>query len=668
MSVSLLPLPEANPGPDGGSLLAKLEAVVRPEFDDELIPIDPDDPVFGRGRCRVPACERGSWARGLCPGHHQRWRKQDRPDVAQFASTTAPLTPRVNSRLADTFDLRPLRDRRQLHLEVAYSIQCRHHDRAVRLMPEMIRQLVRLLAASDVESLLDRPLDRWLETAVDGGFAASGSRTIGQLRYAYQHLCDLDDGADADSEFARDVWRAEVLGLPVNRPPRSMHFHPITAPWLRAAAKRWARFRLSTGKAFGSVYIEVRSLHYFSRFLAEQHPEIVDETGLTREVIEHYISWLAASHLSTNPINTYLVCLRGFLESCRRHGWLVGLDAHAAVYLDELPPRARTLPRFIDEFVMSQLEDPDNLAVLADPTTRHLLVLIIETGLRVTDACGLPFNPIIDDSVGWPCLRYLNHKMRAEQLVPLSQKAADAIRDQQAHLRERWDEPPPRLFPSPHCNPEGRRAISDSTFRQRLKRWQRDIDLRDEAGQPAHVTPHQFRHTLGTRMINQGVPQHVVQQLLGHATPQMTARYAHIHDATVRAAFDDYQRRRVDIAGQRLDYDPDAPSADAEWVKHNLARVAASLPNGYCGRPPQQDCPHPNACLTCPDFQTTPQFLPLHRRQRDDTLELLAAAEQAGNTRLVDNHRQVAANLERVITALETIDESHDEEPTHAPS
>lgn len=143
----------------------------------------------------------------------------------------------------------------------------------------------------------------------------------------------------------------------------------------------------------------------------------------------------------------------------------------------------------------------------------------------------------------------------------------------------------------------------------------------------------------------------------------MTARYATIHDTTVRAAFDDYQRRRVDIAGERLPFDPDAPAADAEWVKHNLARVAASLPNGYCGRPPQQDCPHPNACLTCPDFQTTPQFLPLHRRQRDDTLVLLVAAEQAGNSRLAANHRQVADNLGQVIDALEAIDR---EEPADA--
>jgi hypothetical protein len=130
-----------------------------------------------------------------------------------------------------------------------------------------------------------------------------------------------------------------------------------------------------------------------------------------------------------------------------------------------------------------------------------------------------------------------------------------------------------------------------------------------------------------------------------------------LHDATVRAAFDDYQQHRVDVHGYPLPFDPHAPSADAEWIKHNLARVQASLPNGYCGRPPQQECPPPNACLTCPDFQTTPAFLPIHRRQRDDTLELIDLAEQRGHTRLATNHRQVLDNLDNVITALEIINE-----------
>jgi hypothetical protein len=100
-------------------------------------------------------------------------------------------------------------------------------------------------------------------------------------------------------------------------------------------------------------------------------PDILGAAGLTRDVLEHYLSWLATSHLAGNTTNTYLVVLRGFLDACHRHRWLPGLSPRAAIYLDELPARPRPLPRFIPEFVMTQLEDHDNIALLPDDTTRH---------------------------------------------------------------------------------------------------------------------------------------------------------------------------------------------------------------------------------------------------------------------------------------------------------
>ena len=153
-------------------------------------------------------------------------------------------------------------------------------------------------------------------------------------------------------------------------------------------------------------------------------------------------------------------------------------------------------------------------------------------------------------------------------------------------------------------------------------------------------------------MINQGVPQHVVQRLLGHASPQMTATYARLHDSTVREAFQAFCATRVDINGRHLPFEAEAITSDAEWIKHHLSRIAASLPNGICGRPPQQDCPHPNACLTCPDFQTTVEFLPTHHRQAAQTRELIDAATADGNRRLADNHRAVLGHLERIIAGL----------------
>jgi integrase len=643
-----LPLPAEDP------LHAKLAVVLRAEFSTTVIRVDADNPVFARGRCRIPGCERGAWTRLLCMAHYTRWRHCGRPEIETFVASTAPVRSQPNSELIDAFDLRVLPD--SARLEVAYVIQCYSDDRKIRLLPGALRQLVRLLVDAGVESILDRPVERWVDTIAARGLV-DPSRTIGLVRYAYRHLTDLAEEGDSESEFARDVWRAAAIGMAQIRSPHQIRFDPITQAWLRAAVKRWTRFRLGAGKAFGSVQIDVRALSWFSRFLAQTDTAGTSEADLDREVLGRYLSWLAGASLAAHTKDSYLVALRAFLASCQRYNWLPALPAGAAIYLDELPRRPQPLPRFIPEFVMNSLEDPARLALLPDDTTRHLVIVLMETGLRVNDACWLPFNPVIEDSVGWPCLRYYNAKMAAEQLVPLSATAAGAIRAQQDQLRQRWPGGPAVLFPSPYANPDGTRPFSYATLRDRLQRWQDTIDLRDESGQRYRITPHRFRHTLGTRMINSGVPQHVVQRMLGHASPQMTARYASIHDTTVRAAFDDFQRRRVDISGRHLDFDPGAPTADAEWVKHNLSRVAASLPNGYCGRPPQQDCPHPNACLTCPDFHTTPQFLDIHRRQRDQTVKLISAAERAGRNRLADNHRHIHTNLERVITALEQIEE-----------
>lgn len=641
----------AVPDAGGDEKLAALFAVVRPAFAGEVIRVDPDDPVFGRGRCGVAGCARTSWARQLCSAHHQRWTKHGKPALERFTATTGPVATRAGSEMVDAFDLSMLAPRPRL--EVAYVLQCRHDDRRARVPPSTVRHLVGLLIDSGADSLLDRPLNDWLQ-AIRARDWKDPTRTIALTRYAYRHLIDLG-GIDVDAEYASDIWVAARLGIHVTRSPNQTRFDTISQPWLRDVVKRWARLRLGSGKTFGTVHIDARAMFWFSRFLDRHEPAAGDETAITRDALEAYLVWVTASHLAPHTSSTYITCLRGFLDACRRHHWLRRLPPTAALYHDDLPSRPRPLPRFIPEFVMAQLEDPQRLAVLPDSTTRALVVVIMETGLRANDACSLPFNPVIDDSAGWPCLRYFNTKMAAEQLVPLSATAAEAIRAQQTDLRRRWPDGPPVLFPAPHSNPDGARPFNYATLRQRLARWQDVIDVRDETGQRVRVTAHQFRHTLGTRLINQGVPQHVIQRLLGHASPQMTARYASLHDTTVRQAFDEYCQQRVNLAGERIAYDATGLTADAEWTKHNMTRVQASLPNGYCGRPPQQDCPHPNACLTCPDFQTTPAFLDIHRRQRDETRTLIATAEADGRFRLAANHRQVHDNLDQLIDALEII-------------
>ena len=463
------------------------------------------------------------------------------------------------------------------------------------------------------------------------------------------------DGDDLEGRYAADAWQAAELGVPVARGRGAVSFTQIGQPWLRAAAKRWARQRL----AFNTIRNGVLALKRFSAFLERCQPPVRHPGQIDRALLERYLAWLAPLPLSDSTKALSRVFLRAFLEENRRYRWVPALPAGAVIYPDELSSRRRSLPRFIAEYVMGQLEAEDNLAQLAT-SHRHLVVLVTETGLRATDACTLGFDPLLVDSAGWPCLRFVSAKMRAEHLLPLSAPAVEAIRAQQSHVSVNQPDGSAWLFPS---RSDPRLPMPYDTLRKAFSVWQQRIGLHDEAGRAVRITLHQLRHSLGTRLINSGVPQHVIQRLLTHASPTMTAVYAQLHDSTIRAEFERYCQTRVDVEGRRLGFNPQALTADAEWVKHRLARAADTLPNGYCGRPPQQDCPHPNACLTCPDFQTTAEFLPVHRQQAELTRELLAAAESAGRQRQADNHRKVLINLDKIVaslTALRPKDDAHD--------
>jgi integrase len=483
-----------------------------------------------------------------------------------------------------------------MRLEVGYALQCRLDERRSGPTRPAVTWAVKLLVSSGAASILDRTPRDWLDLAQTQGWRDLACMAF--VRYTRARVEDLATGFGPEDEYDRDTWDARRLGIPTRSPSNLIRFGRIRQPWLQQATKRWARFRLATGRAVGTVTGDVHALGWFASFLAQTHPGAADESCLTRELLERYLCFLASAQLADQTRLGYLVSLRIFIDHCRRHRWLPRLPAETRLYQEDFPAHGEYLPRFIAEFVMSQLESAANLSRIADPTTRRLIIVLIETGLRSSDACHIAVDAVVDDSVGWPCLRFYNSKVRTEQLVPLSPKAAVALRDQAAHVRDRWPAGTRFLFPRERANPDGDLPFSYATLESRLRRWQAIIDLRDESGQRFTATAHQFRHTLGTRMINSGVPEHVVQKLLGHKSADMTGRYAHLHDSTLRRAFDDYCRTRVNIAGDVLGFDPDSPAAEAEWVKHRLARAQDSLPNGFCGRPPQQDCPHPKVCGT----------------------------------------------------------------------
>jgi hypothetical protein len=76
----------------------------------------------------------------------------------------------------------------------------------------------------------------------------------------------------------------------------------------------------------------------------------------------------------------------------------------------------------------------------------------------------------------------------------------------------------------------------------------------------------------------------------------MTAHYARLSDTTIRRHWE--AARKVNSQGEAVTLDPDGPLADAAWAKQRLSRATQALPNGFCGLPLVQTCPHANSCFS----------------------------------------------------------------------
>ena len=532
----------------------------------------------------------------------------------------------------------------QLRLELQYTLQQRRDRRVGKLAPSVVTRVVRLLAASSVTSLLDHNEGTWL-TIADGMVNDSLGRAL--LLYAHRAVADLAETGGWEAEYPRDVWRMHRLGFDGHR---TLQFDRITQPWLRELAKRWVRLRLSSGLGLEAGGARaVVAISRFSRFLAAVGVEHIEQ--LDRQLLERYLADLAHERHPQRR-SAHIGLLNGFFVAIRQHCWHPGIPATALFFPADHPRRPDKLPRALAEQVMSQLEQPANLDRFDNPSYRLITVILMHCGLRVTDALRLRSDCVTTDTDGAPYLRYFNHKMHRDALVPIDTELADAIGHQRRRNTDHWPGGTQILFPRPTKNIDGHHPISSSTYRMALQRWLDACDIRDEHGHRVHLTPHQWRHTLGTRLINHDVPQEIVRRILDHDSPQMTSHYARLHDDTVRRHWE--AARKIDITGRTVTYESDGPLADAAWAKQRLARATQALPNGYCGLPLQRSCPHANACLTCPMFLTTSEFLPQHHAQRQQTLELITAAEARGHQRLVEMNRTVLSNLDTIINTLET--------------
>jgi integrase/recombinase XerC len=265
-----------------------------------------------------------------------------------------------------------------------------------------------------------------------------------------------------------------------------------------------------------------RDIELFTAFLAEK--------GIPEEVgkIDHLTIRLYLGHLYRQQqikrvsIVRKLAALRTFFRYLKREGMIEKNPAKMVA----VPKGEKHLPHAltVDE-AFAIMEIPDRTT----PRGRRdhaILEFLYSSGLRVGELTALKLH---DLDLASGMVRVMG-KGSKERLVPVGSKAIAAL---QQYLQVRGElavkgvNAPPYLF----LNHRGGRLTARSVARM-IKTYLL------QRGMITRVSPHTFRHSFATHLLDAGADLRGIQELLGHASLSTTQKYTHVSSAKLMEVYD----------------------------------------------------------------------------------------------------------------------------------
>jgi len=214
-----------------------------------------------------------------------------------------------------------------------------------------------------------------------------------------------------------------------------------------------------------------------------------------------------------------VAAIRSFYGFARREGII---ERNLADLID--PPRpGRYLPEVlapdeVERILAAPGDDPPGIRDAA------ILELLYACGLRVSELTGLDL-----DRLNLPGLEVrVIGKGNRERRVPMGEPARDRLHRYITGPRQDWTAKRPIV--AVFVSQRGARLGRESVWRL-VRRWGR------VAGIGADVTPHTFRHSFATHLLEGGADLRVVQTLLGHASISTTQLYTHLTGERLREVY-----------------------------------------------------------------------------------------------------------------------------------
>lgn len=192
-----------------------------------------------------------------------------------------------------------------------------------------------------------------------------------------------------------------------------------------------------------------------------------------------------------------------------------------------IPKRDKKLPCFLREGEMKSLVEFPQLEKLLGCRDRAILEVLYGTGIRVSELVGI-------DLVDLDLERFtvkVTGKGNRERILPLGDYAVEALRLYLEKARPVLLLNQKKRTGALFLNHRGER-LTDRGVRWLLKRYVEQLNLSQQ------TSPHTFRHSFATHLLDNGADLRAVQELLGHARLSTTQIYTHLSTERLKRVYD----------------------------------------------------------------------------------------------------------------------------------
>jgi len=281
--------------------------------------------------------------------------------------------------------------------------------------------------------------------------------------------------------------------------------------------------QIERGLATNSIAAYRRDLGKFGIFLGNNSLSDVDS-----QTISGFESSLREAKLSVASINRIDSTLRSFFKHLQQEYGL------ADPTLDIAPSKsARRLPKALTiDQIVSMIDAAYREGQPITVRDQAMLELLYSSGARVSELIGINLSDLnsIETDDGVITTLKLRGKGPKESIIPIGSYASKAIDNYKTRVRPDLATKSAKITSALFLNSRGTRISRQSA-------WQMVLDAAEAAGVTEHVSPHVFRHSYATHLLDGGADIRVVQELLGHASVTTTQIYTLITIDKVRESY-----------------------------------------------------------------------------------------------------------------------------------